>query len=938
MLLFNRRSAGASPALLALLVVLPACSADDGGDGGSSPADTAAVDAQSDDGNAAADATGATDSGAAVDAGTPEDDGGSAQDATTAADSGASDVGQADGGGAEDAAGVDSGADVDDCEPTNKGVETCDGVDNDCDGKTDNPPENRVTGLCDDGDMCTVGEACKDGKCTAGMALKCTGGACVDSVCDKAKGCVDTPNTKPCDDGNKCTEGDACSGGKCAGGAAKSCDDKNACTVDVCDAKTGNCKSTAKPAADCDDKNPCTEDACDMAVGCTYTNNSKTCDDGDACSGTKDTADGCAAGKCAAGAAVVCDDGNACTTDSCDKMKGCVHAANKSPCSDGNSCTSGEMCAAGKCGGGKKKCDDGKVCTADACDAKTGTCTYSAIPGCTSCKAASECNDKNNCTKDACTGGKCAHSPIKGCIGPTDYIPTKLELLNPDAPLGATAKVKFTVKNLGKPYGGSFKGKMQWDMWMSADQTVGAGDLKVMNPTKWNGYNIGAPKITEYTLQWAFALPAALPAGLKYICARVIFAPDFNKDNNTLCIQSPFKPAEFKVTGLKLVEPKLTAGAKASVQVTYKNAGGKTSNTPYNFYGSVDAKWDKADLLIGSVTGAGAPPNSTKTQALSFNVNAKLQTDKKHLCVLINAKEYTKEANPADNAICIPVPVVNPADLFLSVGHVTFTNSKGVPVGNPPWGYDHGCRTAQISNAKPGNSGPFKIRCWIGAPGGFAASKWKVDWTYTGSVPGSIPKCSNCYGKVKNVASTTKANTKPLPFGPTKLCMQLNYDKGAVETNYSNNTVCRPVSIVGFDLLNHPVYVKIGAPKYSKPGLSTLERGKAYSLEYAIGNTGNAAQVGANLVLGKVLLSKDKLPSKDDVLLWQGKSQAKSIPPFGAKIKNKPSYAYLTGNTKVTVATSVTPGKYYVLYHVNPDGSLIEPSGNNLTVTSMTIK
>ena len=97
---------------------------------------------------------------------------------------------------------------------------------------------------CDDGSLCTLGDSCQGGLCTAldGM-LDCDDGKlCTADVCDPAKGCVHTQLTGSCDDSDPCTEGETCASGVCKG-AAKSCDDKNPCTSDSCVAGSG-CQST----------------------------------------------------------------------------------------------------------------------------------------------------------------------------------------------------------------------------------------------------------------------------------------------------------------------------------------------------------------------------------------------------------------------------------------------------------------------------------------------------------------------------------------------------------------------------------------------------------------------------------------------------------------------------------------------------------------------
>ena len=122
--------------------------------------------------------------------------------------------------------------------PGIKEKQVCDGVDNNCDGVTD----EGAAEACNDGNACTL-DSCK------GMY-----------------GCVNMPlpmdNTQLCDDGSVCSIGDACVQGVCKGQAVAGLDDGNPCTLDACDPSTG--VISHKPNAGfCDDGNACTVgDAC----------------------------------------------------------------------------------------------------------------------------------------------------------------------------------------------------------------------------------------------------------------------------------------------------------------------------------------------------------------------------------------------------------------------------------------------------------------------------------------------------------------------------------------------------------------------------------------------------------------------------------------------------------------------------------------------------
>ncbi len=127
-----------------------------------------------------------------------------------------------------------------------------------------------ITGACDDGDPCTDTSVCIKEKCV-GATITCDDGEqCTFDSCDPKTGkCVFTNKVKDakCDDGDVCTSGDACVAGKCTG-KKSDCDDKKPCTTDTCDPKKGCTNVELK----CDDFDSCTTDACDAKAGkCAYT-------------------------------------------------------------------------------------------------------------------------------------------------------------------------------------------------------------------------------------------------------------------------------------------------------------------------------------------------------------------------------------------------------------------------------------------------------------------------------------------------------------------------------------------------------------------------------------------------------------------------------------------------------------------------------------------
>ena len=338
-------------------------------------------------------------------------------------------------------------------------------------------PVNEDKG-CDDGDACSLNDACKAGKCVGPDKKGCDdANPCTTDVCSPKTGCDHPAADGACDDGDACTEGDACAQGKCVAGKAKGCDDGDVCTDDACD-KASGCTHLQNKAAcddnnacteadvcaagacaggkkDCDDKAPCTDDSCDAKSGCVHSNNEAACSDNDKCT----NGDKCSTGKCAPGATLDCDDKNGCTADSCAPASGCVHTPQGGGCDDGDSCTSDDACKGGKCvGQGLKSCTDGNDCTDDGCDANGGCVNKANTKACDdgdpcssddncgngTCHAGKPkiCDDSNACTTDACQkgvgcvytpntkpcddgdactaddtcgGGKCMSGPAKGC-------------------------------------------------------------------------------------------------------------------------------------------------------------------------------------------------------------------------------------------------------------------------------------------------------------------------------------------------------------------------------------------------------------------------------------------------------------------------------------------------------------------------------------------
>ena len=263
---------------------------------------------------------------------------------------------------------------------------------------------------CDDGDACTLEDACDDlGQCV-GVALEgalaCDDQeACTDDSCDPLVGCVHAAHDLSCDDGNPCTTGDACAEGACQPGAY----DWMACPS--CDEADDACESLYGDGNACNGTLSCMEGRCALDVDTVL----QCVQPAGACqqAACDPTLGACAIEPLADG--VACTDGNTCTTgDQClegacvgafdDTVPGCACQVDADcvPYDDGDLCTGVVRCEAGACSldadSVPAPCDTSgdAPCTLTACAPLTGQCVLTFVP------ADPRCDDGDPCTVDAC--------------------------------------------------------------------------------------------------------------------------------------------------------------------------------------------------------------------------------------------------------------------------------------------------------------------------------------------------------------------------------------------------------------------------------------------------------------------------------------------------------------------------------------------------------
>ncbi len=365
--------------------------------------------------------------------------------------------------GAVCAAGVCGGGTPKDCSASGDGACTVGACNPDTGGCEAQAAEAGTS--CDDGDPCTVSDACGaggcegapmdcgafDGPCTSGL---CQAGTCLAQV-KVGQSCV---HANACIVEAVCLEDGTCqgkwdTGGDCACETNADCKDNLGCTQEVCNVETGECSfpvvggtcfingkcvfaeevnsvnscqvcDPAEPTSwspyPCDDGNPCTTDTCDPLLGCVSTPApGAECDDGDPCTQNEMcNAQAECVGTCPCKTDEQCE-GAAVEVGACERVA-CVGfecvavpdtGKNGTSCDDGDLCTTGEVCDAGEClGGAAVSCDAGDPagCSTTACDPTTGQCVA------TNKAAGTQCDDKDPCTlTDQCSAdGACAGVPL----------------------------------------------------------------------------------------------------------------------------------------------------------------------------------------------------------------------------------------------------------------------------------------------------------------------------------------------------------------------------------------------------------------------------------------------------------------------------------------------------------------------------------------------
>lgn len=270
--------------------------------------------------------------------------------------------------------------------------------------------------LCDDGALCQVSTACRDGECV-GQPKNCDAqDEChFNGLCDPQTGVCSQPLRR---DGSRCAAGGACVvDGRCVVGNCVGVPDTcQAPPSPICE---GGLLTVFEVVGEClPEGGRCTYSSMSVpCVGgcrggacvdvCAAEGAGAACDDGNPCT----EGDICGQSGLCRGLPMACpQNGDACTTALCDLQTGaCVErsAPEGALCDDGDLCTQIDRCEAGLCVGARPvECEAQGTCNGvGVCDPETGLCSDPQLPAGTACDDGNACSTDDICDDEAACSG-----------------------------------------------------------------------------------------------------------------------------------------------------------------------------------------------------------------------------------------------------------------------------------------------------------------------------------------------------------------------------------------------------------------------------------------------------------------------------------------------------------------------------------------------------
>ncbi len=448
---------------------------------------------------------------------------------------------------------------------------------------------------------------------------------------------------------------------------------------------------------------------------------------------------------------------------------------------------------------------------------------------------------------------------------------------------GSTAlSGSFAVENVSADPGTA---SILWSVYLSADASVGPGDLVVDSGST----SPLAPGGVTASIPFSGTWPSA--GGSYYLIVVASSSDELNQANNQLASAAiPVTGAPSPDYSFTVISSPATAvgGSALSVPVTFANgstAGGSTS-VSWEVYFSTDTTIDAGDQLLGSGTqaalaaGASSSPTVTGTWPMTAGT-----------AYLIARVSAVDDGNLTNNVLVSSAITVSVPDVEYSV------NSVSAPV------------SAYVGTAI--NEG-FILQN-SGTANGSATVNWQVyasPGNQTVGDPGDVLIASGTHGALGGSGSQSIAYTGSwtVPAGSYYLVVQIS---AADDSNTGNNVTASGAAVT----------VTTPSPDYQVtlfPAPAGTVAGKSVSGTFTVQNNGTAA--GSSPVNWYAYASLgDALYSSGDVLIASG-----SFGALGVGLTNAPPYN--------GVWPSVA-GNYYVVVVVQAADDPTTTTGSSAMVT-----
>jgi trimeric autotransporter adhesin len=454
--------------------------------------------------------------------------------------------------------------------------------------------------------------------------------------------------------------------------------------------------------------------------------------------------------------------------------------------------------------------------------------------------------------------------------------------------------VNYTVKNNGNINTSGFYN----NYFLSNDSIWDKQDISIGSPS-YSSVNFNSVVNTTSTL----TIPAGLVNGVYYLIVKVdnnnnVF--ETNETNNSVALRFVVedKNTDIKISNFSINKNEFVTPGNANTFFTLENKGNQSIyNANVGFYYSNDSVWDKSDVYITNYYDYELLSGDSHYLNKSINLPS-LAVGKYYLIINADYNNSITESNEINNIQIIPFNVVKPIyDLAVSSLDRTL---KSVTAGSS--------YLAKVSVSNFGNAS------FYGPKVGFYVSKDSLF-----SVDDQLATNSSYSVTIDEGSSYTAQTTITIPSNLTAgdyyLIYMSDYQNLYSESNEDNN-----FSIQKFIVI--PSYIDLFVSNISL-SKNMIPSGTSFNLGFKLNNKGNASVLNAKV---GYFISTDSIFNKSAVYVSNG--QVALLAQNGEYVFSSP----------LTVSSLFTPGKYYLIVHVDYEQTMSETNeDNNYISTPITI-